>query len=88
MTTWKPHALARPKADQLDLGLKRKLPGGFKKVRRVTAKRDLRGVPEGMGGRIMLANGFNWLRYRIHFDNGVELADLDGNDIEAASKKK
>jgi len=70
------------------MGLKRKLPGGFKKVQRVVATRDLDGVPAGMEGRILLANGFNWLRYRVRFENGVELADLSGHDIEPARKKK
>ena len=35
---------------------------GFKKVQRVIAVRDLDGVPAGTEGRILLANGFNWLR--------------------------
>jgi hypothetical protein len=88
MTVWKPHALAHPESDQLDMGLKRKLPGGFKRIQRVIAIRDLDGVPSGTVGRILLANGFNWLRYRVLFENGVELADLTGHDIEPARKSK
>jgi hypothetical protein len=77
---WKPHALAKPPTDQLDLGVKTaKL--GFKVTTKVRATRDLPGVPEGTNGKVMLANGFQWLRYRILFDNGVELVDLDGRDI-------
>jgi hypothetical protein len=30
---------------------------------------------------VLLANGFNWLRYRVQFANGVELGDLDGRHI-------
>ena len=30
----------------------------------------------------MLANGFNWQRYRILFDNGLEVGDLDHRNIE------
>ncbi len=26
---------------------------------------------------MILANGFNWMRYRVRFTNGAELADLD-----------
>jgi hypothetical protein len=31
---------------------------------------------------VILANGFNWLRYRVRFENGAELGDLDGRQIE------
>ncbi len=31
---------------------------------------------------MILANGFNWQRYRVLFDNGAELGDLDGRQIE------
>ena len=71
MSTWKPHSLARPRPNQLDLKMGDK----------VTAKVDLPGVPEGTPGKVILANGFNWLRYRVLFDNGGELADLDQRNI-------
>jgi hypothetical protein len=71
MLTWKPHSLARPRPDQLDLR-----PGD-----RVTAKVPLAGVPEGSAGKVMLANGFNWMRYRVRFENGVELPDLDDRHL-------
>jgi hypothetical protein len=71
MLTWKPHALAKPHADQLELRLHDK----------VTATVDLPGVPEGTPGKIILTGGFNWMRYRVLFDNGVELADLDGRNL-------
>ena len=44
---------------------------------KVSAKVDLPGVPEGTPGKVILANGFNWLRYRVRFENGAELPDLD-----------
>jgi hypothetical protein len=72
MPFWKPHALARPHADQLDLRL-------GDKVRTVD---DLPGVPTGTEGKVILANGFQWQRYRVLFRNGVELSDLDGRQIE------
>ncbi len=78
VTTWKPHALARPLSDQIDL------PKGAK----VVATTDLDGVPAGTRGRIVLANGFNWLRYRVMFDNGVELNDLDGRHLRPAKAPK
>ena len=45
MTTWKPHALAKPHADQLDLRMGDK----------VRASIDLLGVPVGMAGKVILA---------------------------------
>ena len=76
MTTWKAHALAKPQADQLDLD----------RGDTVRAIVDLPGVPAGTAGRVILANGFNWLRYRVIFDNGVEVADLDGRHIEPTGR--
>lgn len=76
MTFWKPHSLAKPHADQLDLRI----------GDRVSATSDLQDVPEGTDGRILLANGFNWQRYRVLFNNGVELGDLDGRQIAPIGK--
>ena len=71
MPFWKPHALAKPHADQINLRL----------GDRVVATVDLQGVSSGTEGKVILANGFNWQRYRILFTNGVELGDLDGRQI-------
>jgi hypothetical protein len=76
VTFWKPHALAKPHADQLDLRI----------GDRVTANAPLQDVPEGTAGRVLLANGFNWQRYRVLFNNGIELGDLDGRQISPAGK--
>jgi hypothetical protein len=76
MPLWKPHALAHPHPNQLELRL----------GDRVTSTVDLEGVPTGMEGRVLLANGFNWQRYRILFANGIELGDLDGRQLAASGK--
>ena len=76
MPTWKPHALAKPHPDQLDLD----------RGDKVEATADLPGVPTGMAGKIILANGFNWLRYRVRFTNGVELSDLDGRHLKPTGR--
>lgn len=76
MPFWKPHALAKPHADQIDLRTSDK----------VKAVVDLPGVPEGTEGRVILANGFNWFRYRVRFSNGVELGDLDNRQIAPIGK--
>ncbi|MFM7536932.1 MAG: hypothetical protein ACKO91_14225 [Acidimicrobiales bacterium] len=76
MPSWTAHALARPHQDQLEL----------RKGDRVLARVDLDGVPAGTAGQVLLANGFNWLRYRVLFGNGVELADLDGRHLEPTGR--
>ena len=72
MTSWKPHSLAKPHANQLDLSMGDKV--------RTTV--ELPGVPVGTEGKVILANGFNWQRYRVQFVNGAELGDLDQRNIE------
>src|ERR1700740_3178417 len=72
MTYWKPHALAKPHAEQLDLKIGARVES--------TGELDS-GVPAGMAGKVILANGFNWLRYRVAFANGVEVGDLDQRSI-------
>jgi hypothetical protein len=72
MTQWKPHSLAKPHPDQIDLSMGDKV--------RTTV--DLPGVPAGTEGKVILANGFNWQRYRVQFVNGAELGDLDQRNIE------
>ena len=72
MTTWKPHALAKPHANQIDLRMGDKV--------RTTV--ELPGVPSGTEGKVILANGFNWHRYRVFFDNGAEVGDLDHRNLE------
>jgi hypothetical protein len=76
MTTWKPHALAKPHADQLHLH-----NGDW-----VAATTDLAGVPAGTEGKVVLSNGFNWMRYRVQFTNGVELGDLDHRHLTPARR--
>ena len=72
MQFWKPHSLAKPHADQLDLRM----------GDRVQATVELPGVAAGTEGKVILANGFNWQRYRVLFSNGVELGDLDQRNLE------
>ncbi|MEI8084385.1 MAG: hypothetical protein WCI74_21300 [Actinomycetes bacterium] len=76
MTFWKPHALAKPHLNQLNLRM-------GDKVHSTVA---LQGVPVGTQGKVILANGFNWQRYRILFVNGIEMGDLDHRNIEPVGK--
>jgi len=52
----------------------------------VTTTIEVEGVPVGTEGRVLLANGFNWQRYRILFDNGAEVGDLDGRQLAPIGK--
>ncbi|MFZ1491315.1 MAG: hypothetical protein WAS51_15360 [Ilumatobacteraceae bacterium] len=76
MPMWKPHSLARPHPDQLDLRLGDK----------VATTVELDGVPEGTEGKVILANGFNWQRYRVLFANGAEIGDLDGRQLRPTGR--
>jgi hypothetical protein len=76
MPFWKPHALATPHPDQIDLRIGDK----------VAAVVDLPGVPNGTAGKVILANGFNWQRYRVLFSNGAEIGDLDARQISATGR--
>ena len=76
MTFWKPHALAKPHPNQLDLRMGDK----------VKSTTDLDGVPSGTEGKVLLANGFNWQRYRVLFVNGVEMGDLDHRNLEPTGR--
>ncbi|HEX5366058.1 MAG TPA: hypothetical protein VFW63_05270 [Acidimicrobiales bacterium] len=54
----------------------------------------LPGVPQGTTGRVLLVDGFTWTRYRVLFDNGVDVGSLDGSvlarprDFEAALERR
>jgi len=74
--SWKPHALAKPHEGQINLSI----------GDRVEASVDLDGAPQGTQGKVILSNGFNWLRYRVLFDNGVELGDLDHRHLTPLGK--
>lgn len=77
MAQWSGHKLAGPPHDGLHLVLGEK----------ARAKVDLDGVPAGTTGVVMLTGGFNWLRYRVLFDNGVEHGFLDERHLEPAPKR-
>ena len=52
------------------------LPHNLQKKEIVKAAINLKGVPEGTMGRVILSNGLDWVRYWVAFDNGVELGSL------------
>ena len=76
MPLWDKHKLAGELPPEIDLTLRQ----------RVKTKVDLLRVPAGTEGIVVLADGFVWRRYRVLFDNGVEVGFLDGRHLEAGKK--
>jgi hypothetical protein len=78
MAQWKSHPLAPEEREQLKLRINA----------RVRATVDLPHVPAGTEGKVLVAAGFNWLRYRVRFDNGEELGHLDGRHLELVGRRR
>ena len=74
--SWKPHALATPHEGQINL----------KMGDTVSLTTEVEGLPIGSEGKVILANGFNWLRYRIRFANGTEIGNLDHRHLQPIGK--
>jgi hypothetical protein len=55
---------------------KTKNPLLLRRKDRVRAATDLRGVPAGTPGKVIVANGIDWIRYWVKFDNGTEVGSL------------
>ncbi len=54
----------------------------FRPGDRVVATRDLPRVPAGTTGLVLVVQGVSWTRYRVRFDNGVELGLVDEACLE------
>jgi hypothetical protein len=57
----------------------------FSQHQKVAAATDLPGVPAGTIGKVLLVNGFSWVRYRVRFDNGTERGMLSADDLTTAA---
>jgi len=57
------------------------------KQRVVAASDDLPGVPAGTRGRILVAYGIAWPRYRVLWENGAESGNVDAKYLTATSKR-
>lgn len=59
----------------------------LKRKSKVVAFNDLPGVPAGTAGKIALVNGWDaWVRYRVLFDNGVDLGQINRPDLAPAKR--
>jgi hypothetical protein len=64
-------------------------PGGtYRENDRVEAADELPGVPRGTPGTVVMVTGLSWIRYRVAFDNDVELSLLDGRHLAPAAKRR
>lgn len=63
-------------------------PDTFRKGEKVVARRELRGIPEGTAGKVLLVNGFAWIRYWVSFENGVRLGSIDRSALATADEWK
>jgi hypothetical protein len=72
----------------------------LKKKAAVIARKDLRDVPAGTKGKVVLVNGLSWIRYWVRFENGITMGSvnranlatpaewqrhLNGEDVEEAA---
>lgn len=51
--------------------------GTLRRHERVVAAADLPGVPAGTPGKVILVDGITWIRYRVLFENGIDIGSLD-----------
>src|SRR4051812_46341300 len=43
----------------------------------VVARSDLRDVPAGTKGKVVIVNGLTWIRYWVRFENGVAMGSIN-----------
>lgn len=60
---------------------KKQLTETLQRKEKVKAAIDLRGVPEGTRGRVMVTIGLTWIRYWVQFDNGVEMGSIHRDNL-------
>ncbi len=53
----------------------------FRRLQKVVAAVDLPGVPAGTFGKVWFVSGVTWIRYHVAFENGAEIANVDGAEI-------
>lgn len=53
----------------------------FRRRQKVAAAVDLPGVPAGTFGKVWFVSGVTWIRYHVDFENGVEIANVDGAQL-------
>lgn len=73
---------------------KRAAPDEFRRGETVRTLDPLPGVPQGTRGRVYLVDGFTWTRYRVLFENGIDIGSISGpalarpHDYDAALARR
>jgi len=58
----------------------------FRRGEKVIATESIHHVPEGTKGKVMLVDGFAWIRYWVHFDDGTEIGSIDQSSLVRAKE--
>lgn len=53
---------------------------------RVVAAVDLPGIPAGTTGRVTMVAGFDWIRYWVRWDNGVQRGSMNRKHLVRAGE--
>jgi hypothetical protein len=53
----------------------------LRKGDKVVTTADLRNVPEGTAGKVIVVNGLTWIRYWVRFDNGEVLGSISRDKL-------
>ncbi|MGI8756726.1 MAG: hypothetical protein ACR2MB_12885 [Acidimicrobiales bacterium] len=63
-------------------------PKQLRKGEKVLARTTLRDVPEGTAGKVIVVDGFTWIRYWVRFDNGVSLGSISRQKLATPAQWK
>ncbi len=53
----------------------------LRKGDKVVTTAELRAVPEGTAGKVIVVNGLTWIRYWVRFDNGEVLGSISRDKL-------
>jgi hypothetical protein len=71
-----------------DVAKKDESPQILSKGDRVVLTTDLRSVPEGTEGKVVLVVGLSWIRYWVAFDNGVAVGSINRKHLATPAEWK
>jgi hypothetical protein len=60
----------------------------FRRNEKVISTEAIDHVPEGTKGKVMLVNGFSWVRYWVHFEDGTDIGSIDQTKLVRAKEWK
>jgi hypothetical protein len=60
----------------------------LRKGDKVVLATDLRDVPEGTEGKVVLVVGLSWIRYWVSFDNGVAVGSINRKHLATPAEWK